>query len=140
MKAVKICPASEIPAGKNKIVEIDGKSIGIFNLNGHFYALRNVCPHQFAPLCLGKVTGYNAPSDVGVYDWCREGEIVRCPWHGWEFDIKSGKSIFNPHKVRTKSYPVTVGPGEQGAETCDHDESVETYPVTIETGDLFVHL
>lgn len=138
MKAVKVCPASEIPAGGRKIVEIEGKSIGIFNLNGAFYALRNVCPHQFAPLCLGKVTGYNAPSEVGVYDWCREGEIIRCPWHGWEFDIKTGKSIFNPHKVRTKSYPVTVEAGERG---CDHEnESVETYPVTVETGHLFVHL
>ena len=143
MKAVKVCPASEIPVGGRKIIDIEGRSIGIFNLNGEFYALRNVCPHQFAPLCLGKVTGYNAPSEVGVYDWRRQGEIIRCPWHGWEFDIKTGKSIFNPHKVRTKSYPVTVEAG--GGPGCGHgcddeDESVETYPVTIETGHLFVHL
>ena len=133
MKSHRVCTVAELPPGSRKIVEVEGRSIGVFNLAGEFYALKNVCPHQFAPLCRGNVTGYNAPSEVGVYDWCREGEIVRCPWHAWEFDIKTGKSIFNPHKVRTKSYPVTVEPG--GGD----DPAVETYPVSVETGVVFVH-
>ncbi len=135
----RVCTVAELPPGERKIVEIDGRSIGIFNVNGEFYALRNICPHQFAPLCLGKVTGYNRPSAVGVYDWTREGEIIRCPWHAWEFDIKTGKSIFNPHKVKTRSYPVTVEelPCQQPQE---EDPSVETFPVSVETGVVFVHV
>lgn len=147
MKPHRVCTVAELPPGERKIVDIDGRSIGVFNVAGSYYALRNVCPHQFAPLCLGKVTGYNAPSDVGVYDWCREGEIVRCPWHGWEFDIKTGRSIFNPHRVRTKSYPVTVESGCAGhadapspAEAEEEDPSVESYPVSVETGVIFVHV
>ena len=142
MKQYKVCTVSELPPGERKIVEVEGRSIGVFNLAGSYYALKNVCPHQFAPLCLGKVTGYNAPSEVGVYDWCREGEIVRCPWHGWEFDIKTGRSISNPHRVRTKSYPVTVENGcapEQAAQE-EEDPSVESYPVSVETGIVFVHI
>lgn len=117
-------------------VEIEGRSIGVFNVNGRFYALKNSCPHQFAPLCLGKVTGTNRPSDVGTFDWCRDGEIIRCPWHAWEFDITTGRSIFNPHKVRTKSYDVEVKAEvtESGAE----DPSVESFPVNVSNETVFI--
>lgn len=141
MKSHRVCYTTELPPGARKIVEIEGRSIGVFNIGGEFYALKNVCPHQFAPLCLGKVTGHNAPSPVAEYDWCREGEIVRCPWHAWEFDIKTGKSIFNPHKVRTKSYQVTVesAPAERG-DSVEEDPSVETYLVSVEADSVFVHV
>ena len=86
-----------------------------------------------APLCKGTVTGTTLPSKPGEYIWAREGEIVRCPWHGWEFDITSGRSIFNPHRMRVKTYKVTVE-----AALPDEDPSVETYIVTVE--DEFVIL
>ena len=118
--------ASELPPGSRRIVEAEGRSIGVFNVNGSYYALRNSCPHQAAPLCRGTVTGTTLPSKPGEYIWAREGEIVRCPWHGWEFDITSGQSVFNPHKLRVKTYKVTVEtPPEE-------DPSVETYTVTVE--------
>lgn len=47
----------------------------------------------------------------GTYEMSRHGEILRCPWHGWEFDVRSGQSWFDPAKVRVKSYDVTVVPG-----------------------------
>ena len=125
----------EIPPGGRKIIEVEGKSIGVFNIDGHFHALRNLCPHQLAPLCQGKVTGMCEDSPVGEFHWVRQGEIIRCPWHAWEFDIKTGKSIFNPHKVRTKSYPVTVAPAEAG-----EDASVESYPVSVKGDMVFVQL
>jgi len=136
MKPHRVCRASEIPEGSHKVVTVEGRSIGIFNINGTYYALRNLCPHQFAPLCKGPVTGYNAPSAVGEFRWCKEGEIIRCPWHGWEFDITTGKSIFNPHKVRSKSYPVTLGDGGR----CEEEApSVESYPISQSSQYLFVH-
>jgi nitrite reductase (NADH) small subunit len=125
--------ASEIPPGERRIVEVEGRSIGVFNVNGTYYALRNGCPHQMAPLCKGTVTGTTLPSKPGEYIWAREGEIVRCPWHGWEFDITSGRSIFNPHRMRVKTYKVTVE-----ATLPDEDPNVETYMVTVE--DEFVIL
>lgn len=119
--------ASEIPPGARRIVEVEGRSIGVFNVNGAYYALRNICPHQQAPLCKGTVTGTTLPSKPGEYIWAREGEVLRCPWHGWEFDITNGRSVFNPHRLRVKTYKVTVE-----APPADEDPSVETYTVTIE--------
>ena len=125
---------SEFPPGGRKIVELEGRSIGVFNVNGSFYALRNSCPHQAAPLCRGSVKGMTIAPEPGVYEYVREGEILRCPWHGWEFDLTNGRSIFNPHKVRVRTYQVTVEPED------DEDPSVETYPVTVERGHVVVLL
>jgi nitrite reductase/ring-hydroxylating ferredoxin subunit len=126
---------SEFPAGERRIVQAEGRSIGVFNVNGTYYALRNSCPHQAAPLCLGAIKGMTLPSKPGEYHWARDGEILRCPWHGWEFDITTGRSIFNPHRVRVRTYEVTVEPDAEA----DEDESVETYPVTIEDGLVILH-
>ena len=119
------------PAGQRKIVEVEARPIGIFNVHGSFYALRNRCPHQAAPLCLGTIKGMTLPGKPSEYVWAREGEILRCPWHGWEFDITTGRSIFNPHKTRVRAYDVTVEPD---------DEAVDTYPVTVEGGLVVLHL
>ncbi len=99
--------ASELPPGARIIVEVEGRSIGVFNVHGRYYALRNRCPHQAAPLCLGAIKGMTLPSKPGEYVWARDGEILRCPWHGWEFDIRSGEFLVNP-KIRARTYPVTV--------------------------------
>lgn len=124
-----VCLADELPPGSRKIIAIGRRSVGVFNLHGEYFALLNVCPHQLAPLCEGQVCGYSPPSAVGEFRYEREGEIVRCPWHGWEFDIKTGRSIFNPHKVRTASYPVVVQPEEPG---------VETFSVQVENQAVYV--
>jgi len=126
--------AGELPPGARRIVEAEGRSIGVFNVHGIYYALRNTCPHQAAPLCLGSIKGMTMPSKPGEYIWARDGEIVRCPWHGWEFDITTGRSIFNPHKMRVKTYEVTVeAPGDE------LPDEVETFPVTVEEGLIILH-
>lgn len=126
-----ICRVSELGPGECKIVEV-GRSIGVFNVHGDYYALRNLCPHQGAPLCRGIITGTTQPSQPGEFIWRKDGEILRCPWHGWEFDITNGRSIFNPHKLRIKTYDVTV---EQPQE----DPSVEKFDVTVEDGWVVLH-
>lgn len=80
------------------------------------------------------ITGTSLPSQVGEYVWAREGEIIRCPWHAWEFDILTGRSIFNPHKCRVKSYEVSVEPVQDEAEA-----SVEKFSVEVEGGLVVLH-
>lgn len=128
-----VARVAELPPGERRIVEAEGRSIGVFNVHGSYYALRNSCPHQAAPLCLGAIKGMVMPGKPGEYVWGREGEILRCPWHGWEFDILTGRSIVNPHRTRVKTYEVSV---EAEAED---DPSVETYPVSVEDGLVVLH-
>ena len=133
----RVGTVTEIGQGQRKIVDVGGISIGVFNVRGTFYALRNRCPHQAAPLCQGSLKGTTLPSAPGEYVWARDGEILRCPWHGWEFDVTNGRSIFNPHRVRVRAYEVTV---EAGGTQGDEDPQVETYAVTVEEDYVILHL
>tara|TARA_B100000949_G_C13993448_1_gene330159 strand:+ start:13 stop:378 length:366 start_codon:yes stop_codon:yes gene_type:complete len=101
-----VANTSEIPPGERKIVEVDGRSIGIFNVNGKFVAVLNVCPHEMAPVCRGTVRGTTLKSAPGEFCWGREGEILACPWHGWEFDLMTGQALAD--KRRLKLYEVVV--------------------------------
>ena len=102
-----VAEAAEISVGGRKLVEIDGRSLGIFNVGGKFVAVLNVCPHELAPVCEGRVGGTTLPSPAGEYCWGREGEILACPWHGWEFDLLTGAALADPRK-RLRTYPVEI--------------------------------
>jgi len=128
-----VATVSEIPPGTRKIVEIAGRSIGVFNIGGQFYALRNRCPHQGAPLCRGRVKGTTIPGKPYEYVYGRDQEIIQCPWHGWEFEITTGRTFFNPHRMRVKTYEVTVEPDGEG------DVTLETFEVTTEGEFVILH-
>ncbi len=106
-----VARVEEIPPGGRKIVRIEGREVGVFNLDGAFYALKNVCAHQGARVCLGKIGGTTLPSAVYEFRYGLEGRILRCPWHEWEYDITTGQSVFDP-EVRVVTYPVEVAGGE----------------------------
>jgi nitrite reductase/ring-hydroxylating ferredoxin subunit len=142
-----VCRTEELPPGERKIVTANGRSVGVFNVGGRYYALRNRCPHRAAPLCLGRVRGLvvsDGPYGVRLE---REGEIIACPWHGWEFDITTGRSHFNPHKLRVRTYDVTVTPypppepvEQPCASPAEEDPSVERYDVSVERGVILLHV
>jgi nitrite reductase/ring-hydroxylating ferredoxin subunit len=100
--------ASEYPPGSRRIVELGGRSVGVFNVDGKFYALRNVCPHRGAELCKGYVSHAVSSSTPGAYEWDGSTPILRCPWHGWEFDMRTGESWLDPARVKVRGYPVHV--------------------------------
>src|SRR5690348_17428099 len=81
-----VARVDEIPPGGRKIVRLEGREVGVFNLDGEFYALKNSCPHQAARVCLGRVVGTTLPGAVYQFEYGREGRILRCPWHSWEYD------------------------------------------------------
>ena len=122
-----VCKVSELPPSSRRIVSVKGREIGVFNVNGIYYALRNLCPHQSAPLCLGELTGLAVSDEPGEIEWTREGEILRCPWHGWEFDILNGRTIFES-RARVKTYDVRVE--KEALERLK--DGVETFPVRVE--------
>ena len=155
----EVCRTSELPPGEKKIVETEKLPIGVFNVKGKYHALASVCPHQLAPLCRGRITGDVVAPEVGEYELVREGEIIQCPWHGWKFDIATGQSIFNPHKLSTPTFDVVVEPvsdGEPEADEGDEDAAeqereygtrlagdeppVETYDVEVEEGMVVLYV
>ena len=95
-----------------RVVSVRGRRIGILRVDGDFFALRNECPHKGAPLCEEKVSGTFLPSRPNDYVYGMEDRVLRCPWHGWEFDLTSGRSLFQPDEVKVKVYPVTVEAGD----------------------------
>lgn len=96
MERYPVLRIDELPEHGHKIVEAKGIQYGIYRINGQYYAWRNVCPHAGAPVCVGKVCGTRLPSLVYEYKYGRENEILRCPWHGWEFDLLTGEHLVDP--------------------------------------------
>jgi len=90
-----VAQTAEIEPGSAKVVEANGREIAIFNVEGSFYAIDNVCSHKGGPLGEGLL----------------EGEVVTCPWHGWRFDVKTGHCLTNP-MAKIKLYPLKIENGE----------------------------
>lgn len=135
----EVCSASELGPGDRRIVEVEGRSIGVFNLDGEFHAVTNVCPHQRAPLCEGTLSGTTRADGVKDVEWERDGEILVCPWHGWEFDVTSGESVFNPHRWHVTTYETDVIANPEAVEG-GANPAVEKFDVEIEAGVIVVYV
>jgi nitrite reductase/ring-hydroxylating ferredoxin subunit len=124
-----VARASEIPPGARKLVRLDGRGVVVFNVKGEFFALSDQCPHKGASLSGGKMTGLVESGGPGDYTYTRVGEIVRCPWHGWEFDVRTGRSYCDPRRMRLMQFNVTVEPG---AKVVEGPYVAETFKVAVE--------
>jgi nitrite reductase/ring-hydroxylating ferredoxin subunit len=91
-RTVKIANASELAAGTAKVVEAEGRSIALFNVDGTFCALDNTCTHVGGPLGEGVLSG----------------EAVTCPWHGAKFNVRTGEVLGPPARQGVRAFPVTV--------------------------------
>lgn len=120
--------ADELRRGDRKVVQVAGRSVGVFHVDGGYFALRNRCPHQGGPLCMGRLSGYLIGDVPGEYRYTRPGEILRCPWHGWEFDIRTGHSWFDPARTRVRAYPVSVVAGAELVQDSPAQEALAEDP------------
>ena len=91
----KVAKKSEVPADSGKLVQVNGKDIALFNVNGNVCAVYAICPHQGGPLNEGGV----------------DGTIVTCPWHGWQFDVTNGVCTFN-ESIRQPTFKVKEEGGD----------------------------
>jgi nitrite reductase (NADH) small subunit len=91
MAFVRAVKKEEIPAGMIRELQLDGKVIALANVGGSFYAIDNVCLHRGGPLAEGELSGTS----------------VTCPWHGWQYDVTTGKALMNP-AVGVETYKVEV--------------------------------
>jgi 3-phenylpropionate/trans-cinnamate dioxygenase ferredoxin subunit len=128
---------SDIPDGGRLLVQIGGRSIGVFNVGGRFFALRNRCAHQGGPLCEGRVFACVDSDRPGEYRYEEGRYLLECPWHGWEFDLATGQSWFDPHRTRVRRYPVAV---ESAPRLEPGPYRVESFPVAVEEDCVIVDL
>lgn len=104
--------ADALADGERMTVQIAGRLVVIFRQKGRFYGLLNRCPHRGADLCKGRFMANITSETVGEYVFHGEDRLLACPWHGWEFDITTGQSFFDPQGVRARPYPVEVASGD----------------------------
>ncbi len=88
---IRIAGTTDVTPGSGMVVEVNEKAIAVFNLDGTFYAIDNTCLHRGGPLGEGDV----------------EGDVVTCPWHGWQYNVKTGGCVNNP-SAKVTSYEVTI--------------------------------
>jgi 3-phenylpropionate/trans-cinnamate dioxygenase ferredoxin subunit len=135
-----VARTDEIPEGERMIVQAGGREIGVYNVGGNFYALLNRCPHLGGPLCRGQVVTEITAAAPGEVRGDPDNIYVTCPWHNWEFDIRTGQSYWNPRGLRARPFPVGLEGGEAlreavasgSAERICGPFSAETVPVSIE--------
>ncbi|HEV7276601.1 MAG TPA: Rieske (2Fe-2S) protein [Devosiaceae bacterium] len=129
--------ASELEPGERLATTIRGRPVVIFNLHGEYYGLLNRCPHQGAELSKGVVGGIAVADGPGEARCIRPGDFIRCPWHGWEFDIRTGQSWCDPGRYSIKQYQVAV---ERGDAIVKGPYKAEKIEVSVEDDYLVVDL
>ena len=108
-----VAAVKDFPPGERRALTLGGRPVVIFNIKGEYFALLNKCPHQGAPLSHAHLTGLAGANGVGQPCISRIGEILTCPNHGWEFDVRTGQSWFDPAKTRVRTYTSEVSSGGQ---------------------------
>ena len=88
---VRVASTSDLKPGENKVVEVNGEQVALFNVDGEFFAISNTCAHRGGPLGEGYL----------------EGDTVTCPWHGWRFNVKTGANAMMPN-MKVANYQVKV--------------------------------
>ena len=149
-----VATVDEIPPGAHKLVPIGRHGVGVYNVNGTFYAIANYCPHEGGPLCSGRVRGRNivdesVPGDAVMV---RDLEFIYCPWHQWGFELATGTTAVKPEwSIRTYPGPGgrqrSIGDGmtttessgpklEKGEESMEINGGNVVYEILGETGDF----
>ena len=132
-----VAPVQEFGPDTRRIVRVGGREIGVFRVADRFFAVRNRCPHQGGPLCVGRVFPRivsDRPGEVRLDD--ERPPLLVCPWHGWQYDLATGES-YAPGDPHVRAYDVSVEPGSTIAEGLEGEGVrgpyvAETFPVYVE--------
>lgn len=110
---VRVGAIADIPVGSFRFVQIGDREVGLTQLpSGEIRAVRNFCPHRGAPVCRGLLGGTWPPCEPGKLEFARAGEILICPWHGFEYDLMTGRELFQEVPTLLTLYQVTISDGQ----------------------------
>lgn len=108
---VRVADAADVEEGRFLVVTVGNVELGVTRVGDRYYAVRNICPHQSAPICLGKVMAAPLPSDPDDVRFDRSRPVLVCQRHQWEFSLESGEVLFTSAKGRLRTYRVAVRDG-----------------------------
>ena len=119
---VDVGAVSEFEERRMRIVQAGALELGVLRWDGRFFALHNRCPHQTGPVCLGIVSGRLSGAEPGSMEVDEDAPVIACPWHGWEFDLATGRALWDqtyavkvvPVRVLDGRVLVEVGRGRPG--------------------------
>lgn len=124
-----VAEVSGFPDKEIRRIEVAGREICLIRVGDEFFALFNRCPHGGARLSGGRLTGTVESDGPGDYRLCRKAEMLKCPWHGWEYDVRTGQSWSDPKSTRTRAYAAEA---VAGGELVKGPYVADTLPVKVE--------
>ena len=105
--------SQDFPIGEMKLMELKGRQVGVIRLRcGELRAIMNRCPHKGAPICRGIVGGVWDSSAPGEMTFDNNRDVLMCPWHGFAFDLATGKEVFWKRPASLRMYPIEDSGGE----------------------------
>src|SRR6202044_745381 len=114
-----------------------GREIGVFNIGGAYYALLSKCPHKGAELCKGSIVSRVTSDEPGQYNMIPDSEMIRCPWHGWQYDLRTGQSWCDSDNVSLRKYAVSI---ESGEGLLKGPFVAESYPISVDENYVVVEI
>jgi nitrite reductase (NADH) small subunit len=109
---VRVGTVDEVRRDGCRVIDVEGKPVGVISVGEEFFAISDRCPHMGASMCTGSLGGTFVAADPHEYVYGKDDRVIRCPWHGWEFDLESGRSLLEPRRVGLRTYRVTHADGE----------------------------
>lgn len=94
--------------GDRRRMDLGGRAVCVVRTEESYFAINDTCPHHGASLSLGTIGGTMLASKPQCYEYGLDNAVIRCPWHGWEFELSTGRAMFNPDGMRVRTYPVRV--------------------------------
>jgi nitrite reductase/ring-hydroxylating ferredoxin subunit len=107
----RLFPLAELELNVIRKVALQGRELCVVRTVAGLFAFGATCPHQGGTMCDGLIKGTMEPSPRNEYQFGRDGEVVVCPWHGYEFDVRTGESVNGVIRGRLGAYPVEVRDG-----------------------------
>lgn len=109
----------DFPQSDRLLISVNGREIGVFRVEGEFFAVLNRCPHLGGPLCHGQVVNKVSSPAPGIVNLDRSQTLLTCPYHNWEFDIRTGQSYFDPDNLTARPFPIEVESGQEVRDNLD---------------------
>jgi 3-phenylpropionate/trans-cinnamate dioxygenase ferredoxin subunit len=109
---VVVGPVDDVRREGCRVVSVAGRPVGVISVGEEFYAVSDRCPHMGASMCTGSLSGTLVASEPHELVYGMDDRVLRCPWHGWEFDLETGRSLLEPRRYGLRTFAVSTEDGQ----------------------------